>query len=193
MAAYKRRNYFIRKGFQGRFIFRFLMASSIGIVLSIGLFQLLALRKIDAILFSMSVPSTAAGQLLFGEALTANVVAIVFVALVLVATARGMLRKISEPLAMIGAGFRKLGNGDLRARISLRQGDEFRDFGEKINAMARELNERFSRIKHDHVHRLAESVRELGRAADEEEFRILNERILQDIKALEEQIGAFRK
>lgn len=188
---YRRRNYFIKKGFQARFIARFLAVSFVGGILGVALFNFLANEKIDALLFSMRIPAVNAGNILFREAIYANGLAFAFIVFVYILTAKGVHAKMVRSLHRIRADMHGLIRGDLGARIQLSEDEEFRDLADDLNLMAGELQRRFSDIK-EHFERVDASVREL-RGRPEEDEKILKERIMPQIAALEERLSEFRR
>ena len=189
--SYRRRNYFIKKSFQSRFILRFLLVSSLWSILSIALFNFLAYKKIDAILFSMRLPSKNTGSIFFQEVFYANVAALIFIVLTFILTTRGLHNKIARSLFRIRVDILRFARGDLGSRIMLSQEDEFKDFAETLNGMAVDMHHRFSDIK-GHLDHIAESVVKL-RVSPEEDNRMLYKEILKQLNAMEEKFSEFKK
>jgi len=188
---YKRRNYFIKKGFQSRFILRFLLVSSLWSVLSIVLFNFLAYKELDKILFSMRLPAGNIGAILFNEALYANIAALVLIIFTFLLTAKGLHNKIVRSLFRIRVDIQKLVRGDLGSRIMLREEDEFKDFAETLNGMAGELHRRFTDIQ-NHLDQITWTAAELKVSA-EGDNRTLYEDIRRHADAMEEKIREFKK
>ncbi len=188
---FRRRNYFIKKNFQSRFILRFILVSYLWNVIAVILFDVLASRKMDSILFSMTLPRVSMGGLLFREALYANSVAVLCVILVFTIATKGMYTDIARSLFRIRADLMRFGRGDLGSRVMLSEDDEFRDFADELNAMIAELGRRFKGIKR-HVRQIdgaAKRIKKAEKAGDEE---ALKEKILQDIACLEEEVRGFK-
>jgi methyl-accepting chemotaxis protein len=192
MAKYKRRTYFLKKGFQGRFVLQFLIVSVTGIVLAVGVFNFLAYRKIDSLLYSMTLRPDIAGSFFLEEALYSNIIAVSVVAVMCVLTSRAVFKKIAGPLSQIRSGLHMLQKGYLGHKIFLRAGDEFSDFAEKINTMSYSLDEEFSEMKKS-VSELSVALRELSWKEGEKDIKILREKIAGHILKLEHQLGTFRK
>jgi methyl-accepting chemotaxis protein len=189
--GYRRRNYFIKKSFQSRFILRFLFVSSLWSILSIALFNFLAYKKIDSILFSMRLPAKNTGSLFFKEFFYANITALVFIILTFLMTARGIHNKIVRSLFRIRVDILRFASGDLGSRIMLSRDDEFKDFADTFNGMALNLHQRFSDIK-AHLDHITESVVKL-RVSSEGDNRMLYEEIHKQLDAMEEKIREFKK
>lgn len=188
---YKRRNIFINKGFQGKFIARFLAVTFAGVVVSVALFNFLAYRKIDRILFSMRVPEVDTGHVLFREAVVANGIALVLTVLAFFLVSRGIQKKITGALHRIMVDLHKIREGILGTRIHLRKDDEFKDFADDLNFMAGELHRRFSGIK-EQFEMIDASVREMKGDSDGD-GKICREKILPQVAALEERLSEFKK
>jgi methyl-accepting chemotaxis protein len=188
---YRRRNYFIKKGFQSRFMLRFIAASVLANVITVSVFIFLAGKKIDGLLFSMRLPNVSVGALLSSEAFTASIVAVVSVSLLFLWVARGMYDKIAGPLHRIMADLHTIGNGDLSCRVTLRDMDEFNDFAGEINAMVETLNHRFSGVK-NRADELARASKDLRNAPDTTEARAVIRTMRTSISSLDEQVQAFK-
>ncbi len=189
--TYRRRNYFTKKGFQSRFMLRFIAASVLANALTVTVFIFLARKKIDGLLFSMRMPSASAGALLSSEAFLASIVSVVSVSLLFLWVARGMYDKISIPLHRIRSDFHSICNGDLSCRIILRDMDEFKDFAGEINIMVEALDRRFSGLR-DRVGELTKSAKALRNAPNPAEARAMTRAMRTTINALDEQIQAFK-
>jgi methyl-accepting chemotaxis protein len=187
---YKRRKYFIKKGFQARFILRFLIVSLVGGVFAVGFFNFLAYRKMDVLLFSMRIPAVNPGNVLFKEAVSANGMVLVLIVVVYLLVARGIHAKMAGSLHRIRADIHGLVRGDLGTRVQLTEDEEFRDLAGELNLMADELQRRFSDIK-ESFERIDESMKAL-KGIPEEDGKVLEERILPQLAALEERLGEFK-
>lgn len=157
---YKRRTYYIKNSAQSKFIFRFVMLSLLGGVFAVGAFNFLAYKKIDASMYSMRLPSTSPGGMLWNEMLYTNVFVIVFILIAFAITARGLFNKINGPLKKMTFDITRITNGDLNTTVSLRQNDEFRDIASELTTMTAELNQRLNNIKKlaDDIIRTAEAA-----------------------------------
>ncbi len=188
---YRRRNYFVKKGFQSRFMLRFIAASVLANVITVTVFIFLARKKIDGLLFSMRLPNISVGELLSPEAFSASIVAVVSVSLLFLWVARGMYDKISGPLHQIREDLHTIGNGDLSCRVTLRDIDEFKDFAGEINAMVKTLDHRFSELK-SRADELARASKALRNAPNTAEARAVIRTMRTSLSALDEQVQAFK-
>lgn len=154
----KRRHYFINKRMQGKFIFRFVAASLFGGLVAIAIFIQLANRRIDSVLYAMSLPKTTAGNLLANEMLYATLLATGAVLVALFFFARGLFGRINGPLTKMAVDLKKISRGDLRTSISLRRQDDFHEFAGGVNRMTAMLRSRFAGIN-QHIREIEELAR----------------------------------
>lgn len=188
--TYRRRNYFTKKGFQSRFMLRFIVASVLANALSVTLFIFLAKNKIDSLLFSMRLPQASVGAILSPLAFIASIVAVVCISILFLLAARSVYDKISGPLHLIREDLHTIGKGDLSCRVVLRDIDEFKDFAGEINTMTNELNRRFSVI-HDQANELVKSAKAFKNAHNAAESRTLMQNMKNGLSSLDEKIRAF--
>ena len=170
----------------------FLAVSSLAIVVSISIFMWIADRKIETVLYSMRIPATIMDAFFFRAALVANITAIGFVVIMFILTTKRLYWMVTNVLTSIQYGLRGLCEGDLRGKIYLRTGDEFKDFAEQINAMTAELNQRFSQIRR-HVLQLDKRVKDLTWVSEEKDKKLLKGMLMNHITAIEDQLKTFKK
>ncbi len=142
---YKRRRYLIKKDEQGKFIFKFVIVSCLGSMITIALFNFLAQKKLDKVLCAMRLPPQT-GEILRGEMLLANALAIIVIVLAFFIISRMILAGISGPLRKLGSDVGRIGEGNLDIPVKLRDKDEFQDFAHEVNLMREELRRRFVNI-----------------------------------------------
>ncbi len=189
---YRRRNYFTKKSFQSRFILRFLAISLIGSVISVILFNMFSLKRIDSLLFSMRLPAASTGSLFFREAFWANGIALAFIFLVLVFDVEGLRNRIAGALFRIRVDLSRLIKGDLGVRVVLQEGEEFKDFADELNMMVVELAQRFTDIKTS-VRKVGRTAGDLRNAHGDEERTELKGRLAKQVSDLEAQINSFKR
>jgi len=185
-----RRRYLIDKGFQSRFILRFVAISTLGSTIAVAGFIFLARRRLDAFLNSMRMPDVAAGDMLLFDSLTANAAAILFTLLMFFVAARGLFRTAAGPLHRIHRDLQQFSAGNLGFRVVLREGDEFVAFADSVNAMADGLNRRFKNMR-DHVEDLSKTVDELRGTSDNHEANALRTRLARRVKAIDDTVKEF--
>lgn len=156
--TFKRRNYFIDKGSQGRFMAAFTLASMAGGGIAVFGFRYFAQKKIDATIYSMKLPDIPLRSLLMDEMLITSLLAALFVIILFVLVASRLFARLSGPLQKMSSSLRRIAGGDLQSGVRLREDDEFREFGEEVNALVEEMRARLTVIRHENS-----AIRELCR------------------------------
>ena len=143
----KRRNYFIDKPVQSRFIARFALISVLGAVVSVVVFRYFAQMKIEKVIYSMRLPAAAMADLFTREMLLTGAVGALFVVIFFFITAKMIFSRIYGPLKKMAASVKDIAEGRLNTEIQLREKDEFQPFAADLNDMLMSLRRRFGRIK----------------------------------------------
>lgn len=150
--TYQRRNYFIDKKFQGRFIGKFSALVLMGGVLTIAvLYQLGTQSKTVAIENSRVVATTTADFIL---PLLVQTVIIVTVVVGITAALLTLLasHRISGPLYRFRKVLEALEQGDFSSsEFHIRSGDQFHDLADEMNRMIRATRQEMARLKHSTV------------------------------------------
>ena len=166
MNTYKRRNYFIDKGAQSRFIIGFVLSSMLGGISGVICFVYFARQKIDSTLYSMRLPETAAGDLLMKEMLLTIGVTTILVFILFGITTRKVIKRIDGPLRKMAGILRRIGDGDLQGEVKLRENDEFKSLAEELDGMVGNMRSRFIAIRDQ-----AAMVKELRQAGQDKKER----------------------
>lgn len=164
--TFKRRNYFIDKGAQSRFIAGFALASVVGGIVAVFSFRYFAQKKIDATLYSMRLPEVPMGSLLMQEMLITLLVSALLVIILFALTARKVFSRIDGPLKKMAGSVRNITGGDLLSEVRLRENDDFRQFATEVNIMAGNMKKRF-RVINDSAGRVSSLCSAENISADE--------------------------
>ena len=73
---YRRRNYFIKKGFQARFILRFILVIFLGIMVSSGIVYFLTSKKIEEAYYRSHIKIASTGEIVYPILFTANIITV---------------------------------------------------------------------------------------------------------------------
>lgn len=142
-----RRQYWINKRFQTRFILFFIllvisgMALSTGLVLS-GFRGHLTTLSADT---GLSVTDTLTYSI--PAMVAANLITLVTISIFMISMTLLVSHRIAGPLYRIESDTAKIADGNLAHRICLRKGDQFRELCVDINRMTENLNTRISEIR----------------------------------------------
>jgi methyl-accepting chemotaxis protein len=185
---YKRKTYYFKNSAQTSFILWFVSVSIMGGIIAVMTFNIFAAHKIDTALYSMHLPSGSDGGFLWNEMLYANAIVVVFILAFFGIIARKLFVQIQVPLQKITSHINKIEGGDLSLSLSLRNGDEFKDFADDLNRMVESLNERFRLIKKagDQLTDSARSASSLN--FSEKQLREIN----RNLHDLEKSLGLFK-
>ena len=163
MGNNRRRNYFINKDFQSRFILRFVLTTTVWAIAAILLFTYFAKKKLEEALYSSHLTVSSPGELLLSSTVFAHAIALVLFVFLLAYAVYTLWKKLSFPLYMLKKDLARIAGGDLVTEVSLREEDEFQDLAAEVNAMRKELDSKLVKIKDGHA-ALAAAVSELRRA-----------------------------
>ncbi|MCB2183401.1 MAG: methyl-accepting chemotaxis protein [Desulfobulbaceae bacterium] len=165
--SFKRRNYFIDKGAQGRFMAGFALASMAGGVVSVFCFRYLARKKLAATLYSMRLPDVPVGSLLREEMLITSLITAFLVILLFALTAKMIFARIDGPLKKMAGAIGNIGDGDLQSKVKLRENDEFQDFSNEVDAMVGSMRSRLQKL-HDSAEKMRERCQAMESGKDVE-------------------------
>lgn len=145
--TWKRRNYFIKQDFQGRFILRFfltilLSAVVFTIILSIFSAHTITITYRDSFLRIEKTPKA-----LFYEIIRAHGIYIFFIGAGISILSLFLSHRIAGPLYRFEKSIEEVIKGNLSFRIRLRKKDEAKELAEAINRMIETLSSRLSQIR----------------------------------------------
>src|SRR5208337_4150812 len=122
-----RRNYFINKDFQSRFIMRFVVLTAIWTAVTVMLFIYVAQKKLEDLRYSSHFDIETTNELLFPITVGVQVATLVVFAGILAYSINSLLKRLSPPLFAIKRSLAGIAGGDLVNKVVLRKTDEFQD------------------------------------------------------------------
>lgn len=145
--TWKRRNYFIKQDFQGRFILRLfltilLSAVVFTIILSIFSAHTITITYRDSFLRIEKTPKA-----LFYEIIRAHGIYIFFIGAGISILSLFLSHRIAGPLYRFEKSIEEVIKGNLSFRIRLRKKDEAKELAEAMNRMIETLSSRLSQIR----------------------------------------------
>jgi methyl-accepting chemotaxis protein len=172
----KRRNYFIDKDFQSRFILKFCLLVVLAGVITTGILYFVGKGSTTvAIVDSRVMVRTTADFLLPVLIQTVLAVMVIFGIATIVVTLL-FSHKIAGPLYRFKKALESIKSGDLSANFHLRSYDQLKDLSDELNAMIDKTRERINSIKYD----LANLKAKKGNISE------------QDIEELDKKINNFK-
>lgn len=192
--TWKRRNYFIKQDFQGRFILRFfitILLSSIvfTIILSIFSAHTITITYRDSFLKVEKTPKA-----LFYEIIRAHGLYIFLIGAGISTISLFLSHRIAGPLYRFEKSIEEIMKGNLAFRIKLRKKDEAKEVADMINRMIEDLSTRISEIT-SIVERISANVSETRKRIDErgdEELKRSFYKISESMEELKKALSHFK-
>ncbi|MCD4718870.1 MAG: methyl-accepting chemotaxis protein [Desulfobacula sp.] len=144
---YKRRNYFINKEFQGRYIFNYFLLATIGSILFIGVFSFFSSNTLSIAYDNYHLQLGVTPDILFKKILSTQWLFIVLGGGLVVIITLFLTHRVAGPFYRFEKTFDAMVGGDLSDKIILRQKDEGKNLAQKINAFNFILSEQLSLIE----------------------------------------------
>ncbi len=144
---YKRRNYFINKEFQGRYIFNYFVLATIGSLLFIGIFSFFSSNTLSIVYDNYHLQLGVTPGILFKKILSAQWLFIVFGGGLVVIVTLLLTHRVAGPFYRFEKTMDEMVDGDLSKKIYLRDKDEGKELAQKINAFNYVLGDKLSIIE----------------------------------------------
>jgi methyl-accepting chemotaxis protein len=151
--TWKRRNYFIKKDLQGKYIFTFFIFVVVGSIIFTLLFSLLSSDTMTIVYDDYNLRIGKTPLMLIKEILSAQWIFIVAGGALVVILSMFLTHRFAGPIFRFEKSIEDMTKGNLNFRIYLRAKDEGKDLAEKINILIDMLS---SDIKE--MRRLSEDV-----------------------------------
>ncbi len=168
----RRRNFFIDKDFQTRFILRFAIISTIWSVTAALLFSHFVKVRLQDALYSTHLSVRSAADMLFPTALYTHGTALLLFVLLLLYAIHALWKKLAIPLFILKKDIGRITSGDLMNPVVLREEDEFQEFALRLDAMRSDLQRKLIAIK--------ERSKDLSQAVEDLDRTFLQDRPLKD-------------
>ncbi len=193
--TWRRRHYFIRKDFQGRFVLRFFLAILLGaliftIILGVFSSHTLTVTYEDSYLRVDRTPKA-----LFLQILRAHGAYILILGVAISIVSVFLSHRIAGPLYRLEKSVEDISKGNLSFRINLRRKDEVKELANLINGMIDTLSGRIQdiRLHTDAVRKALAGLSEdlAAEGAASERIRELLEKALDSVENLEKALSFF--
>jgi len=148
---FKRRNYFINKEFQGRYIFNYFLIAAIGSLLFMAVFSFFSSNTLSISYDDYHLQLGVTPFILFKKILSAQWVFIVVGGGLVVIATLFLTHRVAGPVFRFRRSFNEMIDGDISGRIVLRPKDEGKELGEKINEFNLALSKKLSSIEKDNL------------------------------------------
>ncbi len=168
--SYARKNYFIDKSFQSKFILKFCLLVAIGGILSIGIIYLLAMRSTSISIINSRVVAKTTADFMLPVLIQTIAIVTVILSLAVAVMTLFISHKISGPLYRFRKAFQLLLEGDFSNDFKIREFDQLQDLAldfnnmiirtrDKINSLKNHFNDLKSKIHSISENEIAEHKR----------------------------------
>lgn len=152
---YKRRRFYVKKGFQFRFILKFCILVSLGTLFSTGLFLYFSQASLTSSFHDSRLVIETTALAVLPAVIYTNVISLILITVGTVVVTLFISHKIAGPLYRFEQELKGIAEGDLTTKIRLREKDQISDVAESLNRTVSALREKVLSVKSD-VERLLE-------------------------------------
>ena len=155
--TYKRRQYFIKKDFQFKFILKFCLIVLIGTILSTGLLFLFSQGTLTSSFQQSRLVIKNTSLAILPAVIYTNLITLGLITLATIVVTLFVSHKIAGPLFRFEKELKDIEKGDLTKSIKLRKKDQTTDLADSLNKMTASLHGKVLEIRTG-VEHLIESV-----------------------------------
>jgi HAMP domain-containing protein len=135
----RRRNYFIEKSFQVRFILKFCILVVCGGLLTITALYIMGMGSTTVSIVNSRVVVKSTSDFLLPVLIQTFLVVMVLVGAATILVTLFVSHKIAGPLYRLKKAMEQLSDGDFKAEMKLRQKDQLKELADTFNTMVRKL------------------------------------------------------
>lgn len=146
-ASSKRRNYFIDKNFQVRFISRFCLLVVFGGFMTIGIMYLLGKQSTTVSILDSRVVVRSTADFLLPILIQTFLIVVIIVGLAMIAVTLLASHKIVGPLYRFRKIMQALKAGDFSVNVNIRNNDQLQSTANEFNLMIEKLRDQINLIK----------------------------------------------
>ena len=138
-SAERRRNYFIEKSFQARFVFKFCSLVVLGGFLTMAALYIIGMGSTTVSIVNSRVVVKSTSDFLLPMLIQTFLVVVVLVGAATIVVTLFVSHQIAGPLYRLKKAMEQLGEGDFKTEVKLRQTDQLKEFADTFNTMVRKL------------------------------------------------------
>ena len=147
LTKYQRRNYYIDKSFQTKFIIQFCFLLALGSAITVALIYWLARHSTTVGIANGRVAVHNTAEYLLPLMLQTVFIELVIVSIAAIFMTMLVSHKIAGPLFRLKVMLAKLGDGDCSASMRLREGDQLQQVAVAYNEAVEKINNRIKTAK----------------------------------------------
>ena len=153
----KRRQYFVQKDFQSKFILKFCMVLLTGIIISIGLLFLFSKNTLTSSFEQSRLVIKNTASAILPSVLLSHSIALVLITLLTIVVTLLISHKLAGPLFRFQKELKEIGDGDLSKVVKIRKKDQVKAIADSLDQMRANLQKKILDIK-DEVEQIIEST-----------------------------------
>lgn len=154
---YKRKQYFIKKDYQFRFVMKFCLVVLVGAIISTGVLFLLSQGTLTSSFENSRLIIKNTSIAILPAVILTNIITIVLVSMATIVVVLLISHKIAGPMFRFEKELKEIGQGDLTKKITLRKKDQITDMAGSLNNMTARLHDKVLAIQSE-VGKLVESA-----------------------------------
>ena len=143
----RRRNYFIKKSFQTKFILRFCVLVVLGSVVSGVILYLLSGDTVTTAFVNSRLSIVSTADYILPVLIASSLVSIVLVSIATAFVVMYLSHRIAGPLFRIEKDAKEIGSGNLALKIRLRTTDEIARMADSLNEMTENVRKNLLEVK----------------------------------------------
>ncbi len=161
--SYARRNYFIDRSFQSKFILKFCLLVALGGFFSIGIIYLLAMRSTSVSIIDSRVVVKTTADFMLPILIQTVVIVTIILSLAVALMTLLLSHKIAGPLYRFRKAFKLLLEGDFSNDFKIREFDQLQDLAVEFNNMIIRTRDKIGSLKNhfndlkNKIHNISES------------------------------------
>lgn len=149
--TYKRRTYFIEKGFQAKFILKFCVLVAIGGLLTIGILYFMAAQSTTVTIVNSRVVVRTTADFLLPVFIQTVLIVTIIVSLATIVVTLLVSHKIAGPLYRFKKAMQGLGEGDFSSDFHIRRPDQLQDLANEFNNMISKIRQQLNTIRENFI------------------------------------------
>jgi methyl-accepting chemotaxis protein len=184
---HKRRNYFIDKSFQTKFMVKFCVIVIISSLLIIGLLFFLARGSTTVAIENTEVVTKGTADFILPLVIQTVLLTLIFSVVAVLLLTMIVLHKMAGPLFRLKSEVDAMKGLDLRRSFSIRGNDQLQSFARALSEMSAALRKEHLSLKGEYK-RLKSYLEEKGYSLSEKD----KDKLIKSLRALEEGLDRFR-
>lgn len=145
---YKRRQFFVKKDYQFKFILKFCLIVMAGSFISTGLILFFSQGTLTSSFENSRLVVKSTALAILPAIIYTNIITLIMISLATILVVLFVSHKIAGPMFRFEKELKLIGDGDLTKVIHLRKDDQIKDMAESLNKMTASLHGKTLDIQH---------------------------------------------